>query len=59
MVDIAAGFALTLAVILVVVRYSPLYESEEEEEGLWGQRRLWGGGTTSLLATAVPHQVDW
>jgi hypothetical protein len=57
MVDIAAGFALTLAVILVVVRYSPLYESEEE--GLWGQRRLWGGGTTSLLATAVPHQVDW
>jgi hypothetical protein len=57
MVDIAAGFALTLAVILVVVRYSPLYESEEEEEGLWGQRRLWGGGTASLLAIAVPHQV--
>jgi hypothetical protein len=38
MVDITVGFTLAPAVILVVVRYSPLYESEEEEdeEGLWG-----------------------
>ena len=40
---------------VVVVRYLPLYESEEEEKGLWGRRRLGGGGTASLLATTVPH----